>query len=376
MHVKNHAKGITMKSLFIASLVVAGLAAVPAASAADIEVMTQNQYLGADIAPIVTAPPEEFLNEVSKALMQVAASKPTERLARLADEIAVRRPHIVGLQEVFSFKCENLSQADMCSMLPFAGAFNDHLQLTLEALAGEYYEVGTVQNLNVPLELSSFQVRITVTDRDVILARHDVLAAAVELDCPRPSPLQGCNYSVVAPVPSFPPLNVERGYVVAQALVGGRPYLFVNTHLETREPFAYFQSAQAVELVQVIGDLKALKVPVIVVGDFNSSPNDPPFIPGVLDSPYMQLAEDAGLRDIWLDRPGNVPGLTCCQAADLLNHKSQLSERIDLIWTSEPPWKVKQARVEGDTVNTKTRPPGRGLWPSDHGAVAATLQFR
>ena len=41
-----------------------------------------------------------------------------------------------------------------------------------------------------------------------------------------------------------------------------------------------------------------------------------------------------------------------------------------------PPWEVKQARVEGDTVNTKTRPPGRGLWASDHGSVAATLQFR
>jgi hypothetical protein len=387
LHVKEQTKGITMKALFIASLATAGLAVVSAAGAADVEVMTQNQYLGADIAPIVAAPPGEFLNEVSKALMQVAASKPTERVARLADEIAARKPHLVGLQEVFAFECENLTSLDICAMLPFAGAFNDHLQLTLDALGSGYDLVATVVNLNVPLEPDGLGVRITVIDRDVILARADVPAASLPLACPRPS-ADGCNYVAVAPVPSLG-VNVERGYVAASAQVNGRPYVFVNTHLETREPVSFFQAKQAEELTLVLGELGKLGVPVIAVGDFNSSANDPEFVPNSpgapppypggtwpqVTNPYMQLT-NANMRDVWLDRPGKLPGLTCCQAADLLNHRSQLYERIDLIWSSELPWKVKQARVEGDTMNTKTRPPGRGLWPSDHGAVAATLQFR
>jgi len=404
MHVKNHAKGITMKSLFIASLVVAGLAAVPAASAADIEVMTQNQYLGADIAPLVSAPPGEFLNEVSKALMQVAANKPRERIAALASEISARQPHLVGLQEVFSFSCRNLTPLDVCSMLPFAGAFNDHLALTEQELGGRYYAVAQVTNLDFTFELEDLGIEISVIDRDVILARHDVGAAPVPgpvLDLLCEEPFQsddGCNYQIVIRLGAPTYLTVQRGFVVAQGLVNGRPYTFVNTHLETKEPISFFQAMQAYELAQVVNGLKQFGPPVIVVGDFNSSPNDPLYVPNVpgapppppeaglgdtwplVPNPYVQLSgqllPEPFLVDAWTLRPGNVPGLTCCQAADLLNHKSQLHERVDLIWSSEMPWKVKQARVEGDTVNTKTRPPGRGLWPSDHGAVAATLQFR
>ena len=396
MHVKNHAKGIIMKALFIASLVAAGMTAVPAASAADIEVMTQNQYLGADIAPLVEPglTPPEFFDRLAIALQQVAANKPQERFVALAAEIAARRPHLVGMQEVYAFECTPLTPTNGCLIPVVVAATNDHLAGTLAALDGDYYAVAMVKNLDVDLPLvlaPDVVVSIRVVDRDVILARSDVAAAPLPLPCPRPS-ADGCNYQAVAPVPSLG-INVERGYVAAQAMVDGRPYLFVNTHLETREPVSFFQAAQAIELVEVIEALKQAGPTVLVVGDFNSAANDPLYVPNgpdapppppwlddgegnwiPLPNPYVQLTA-ALMRDVWLDRPGNVPGLTCCQAADLSNHRSQLYERVDLIWSSVLPWKVKQARVEGDTVNTKTLPPGLGLWPSDHGAVAATLQF-
>jgi hypothetical protein len=386
-----------MKALFIASLVTVAVAGAPQAGAADIEVMTQNQYLGADIAPLVEPglTPPEFFQRVATALQQVASNKPQERFAALAAEIDGRRPHLVGLQEVFSFECTPLTAINGC-LVPFiAAATNDHLQGTLDALDGGYRVVAEVENLNVGLPLylePEVGVLITVLDRDVILARADVPAQALAIPCPRPS-MDGCNYVAVAPVPSLG-INVERGYVAAQALVEGRPYIFVNTHLETREPVSFFQAAQASELVSVIGGLKQFGPTVLVVGDFNSAANDPIYVPNGPDAPppppalddgsgnwipvpnpYVQLTA-ALMRDVWLDRPGNVAGLSCCQAADLSNHRSQLYERIDLIWSSVLPDKVKQARVEGDTVNTKTRPPGLGLWASDHGSVAATLQFR
>ena len=72
--------------------------------------------------------------------------------------------------------------------------------------------------------------------------------------------------------------------------------------------------------------------------------------------------------------PGNRPGLTCCQDADLSNRRSLLYERIDMIFWWDEPARVT-ARLVGDTVSDKTFPPGLGLWPSDHAGVWASLQF-
>jgi hypothetical protein len=383
-----------MKALLAATLATAGLAAASAAAAADIDVMTQNQYLGADIAPLVEPgiSQDEFLARVAIALQQVAENRPRERIVALAAEIAARQPHLVGLQEVFAFSCVNMSPlADVCGQLP--PAFNDHLALLEQSLGDSYRVVATVQNLDVALpffvvEELGIGAIIGVVDRDVILARRDVEAAPLppalrDLTCAESlRSADGCRYTVTVPLDALG-TRIFRGYVAATASVGGRPYLFVNTHLETREPFAFFQSLQAMELAGTVGFLGGyLGVPVVAVGDFNSSPNDtnpvdvPPIFPGVpaqVPSPYMTMS--SMMSDAWLFRPGNVAGLSCCQLADLSNHKSQLSERIDLIWSSVPPLKVKQARVIGDTVNTRTSPPGRGKWPSDHGSVAATLQL-
>jgi len=365
----------------------------PAAIPADIDVMTQNQYLGADIAPLVEPgiSQEEFFERVLTALGQVAANRPQERLSALAEEIADRSPHLVGLQEVFAFSCQPLFPGvpDGCGDPLIAGALNDHLRATVDNLGGSYRVVAEVENLNVDLPLvlpSGLPVLVSVIDRDVILARHDVLAeplprVLVQQFCPRPSG-DGCNYSAVIPLPDLG-VNIERGFVAATAVVGGAPFLFVNTHLETRSPAPVFQALQALQLVQTLDALGPLGLPVVLVGDFNSDPNDPtvlpgPVIPGLPESvpnPYVQLTL-AGLTDVWLHRPGHVAGLSCCQAADLSNRQSGHHERVDLIWSSLVPNKVKQARVLGSTVNFKTRPPGRGLWPSDHGAVAANLEFR
>jgi hypothetical protein len=39
------------------------------------------------------------------------------------------------------------------------------------------------------------------------------------------------------------------------------------------------------------------------------------------------------------------------------------------------PGKVKDVRLLGEVSADRTKPPGRGLWPSDHASVAATLQY-
>jgi len=489
-----------MKYVFSMTLALTLLTSAPAlANGGNIDVMTQNQYLGADLTPIITADdPLEFNEELLAALEQIAANDISARSQALAELIAKRLPELVGLQEMFRFECYDLLWPDPndekgCDDPRIANAFpvrvqvsedvyvyvNDHLELTKQALIDleEPYDVAaTVNNLDlttplaegfppglpVDLDGDTFpDIFVTVLDRDVILARDDVPTNAFPFSsiCPlfvdgfgpvgvpaNGFPIQpgtdfgpGCNYSNIATVDTSlgVEIKVQRGFVGVDALVDGKVYRFVNTHLEVEnlvpppppppgsewpEDWVWggsVQAAQATELNVLVTASSLANPPdhLIIVGDINSGPMDEPFydplfpnpdMPNLdpdteLTPPYMQLANGVnllggptplGFTDAWDLRPGNQPGYTCCQGdpvlvddmgdplpgsplpGNLLNHKSNLDERIDVIFSLAVPNEVKKARVLGAKVSDKTAPPAKGgLWPSDHGSVAAELQF-
>ena len=118
---------------------------------ADIKVMTQNQYLGADLGPIISATtPQAYAVAVAGALQSIAANNYQERALSLAESISDRQPHLVALQEVYAFECIDLGSGT-CAV--FHGAFNDHLALTTAALAShgaDYYVAADIQNLTIP----------------------------------------------------------------------------------------------------------------------------------------------------------------------------------------------------------------------------------
>jgi len=340
----------------------------------DIVVITQNQYLGADLTPIISAEgPEEYNQAVLDTLFSIAANNIPERAESLAMSIADRHAHLVGLQEVFKFECIETGTIPGACLL-FSDAMNDHLQLTLDALQGlgaEYYVAGIVENLNLPglpvflnLDLVP-DVFIRVLDRDVILARGDVLTSEVTFPCNKPS-ANGCNYDVIASATVLGGvINIERGFVGVDAIVDGQDYRFVNTHLEVQSPSSEPPGTE-----------------LLVVGDINSSPEHPPFLSplGLAYPPYQQLANGTNLfnspisfpyTDIWTMRPGKPRGFTCCEAADLSNGESMLHERIDVIFSLIPPARVK-ANVLNNNAEDKTP---SGLWPSDHATVVGRLFY-
>jgi hypothetical protein len=342
--------------------------------AADVQVMTQNQYLGANLAPVLQAAadndPIAFNAAIIKALGEIAANRPVERMAAQAALIDQRRPLFVALQESYIFACTDPTGAGRCANPAIAGAFSNYLDLTLAALHGAYAAAATVVNLDVVVpvyvDASSYPILLSVVDRDVILKRAGTAAAPVDFGCIGFESGNGCNYQVALPAGPF---VVRRGYVGIDTNLDGADYRIVNTHLEVKDaPIPpEVQSAQAFELTNVLMATPSGRS-LIVMGDLNSSPED------ALPLPYAQFVA-LGYTDTWLLRPGNVTGQTCCQAENLANRQSALSERVDMIFTYEPPAGVKQARVLGDTVSAKTRPHGLGLWASDHGAVAVGLQF-
>jgi hypothetical protein len=396
-------------TLLIASLLgVAGVASAgPAKSKAPanaLEVMTQNQYLGTDLAPVITALPGELNDRVVQALENVAATLPTERLGRLAKQITDRAPHVVILNEAFAYSCQNFAPetpaTQGCGNQRIKGAFVDFLATTETNLAGKYVTKARVQNFavaGVPFEIDGYWALLTVKDRDAIMVRSDVspMAAPVPLalnPACRKS-LEGCNFQAVPTITTaLGDITVERGFTAVDLAVGGQIYRVFATHLEQRQlvpgndPSRVLQRLQAAELLQT-----ALQFPAaagtrkLVVGDINSAPTDEfillPTPIGQLPPPYF-IFTGSGFTDSWTLRPGvgngkgaPLMGYSCCQLEDLSNHKSILYERIDMIFSLTKPTSVKDARLLGEGVSDKTWPPGLGLWPSDHASVAAGLQY-
>lgn len=397
-----------MKKLLLSSLsILLALASMPAYSGnekADIRVMTQNQYLGADLGPIVAATSgEEYAVAIVGLLQSIAANKYPERSRALAESIADRRPHLVAMQEVYAFECIDAGYG-VCAF--FQGAFNDQLELTIAALAdlgADYYVAAELQNLTIPTPfmesvglpglpvylpgISGPAMYISAIDRDVILARGDVAADAVAMDCARPGfDGIGCHFTTVLNVNTLAgPITVERGLVAVDATVNGAEYRFVNTHLEVHilgeNPLtAAFQAAQATELSTTLASNPSPNPDsrLILAGDINSAPTHEAI--GPIAPPYQQFANGltiygeqafAPMTDAWTLRPGNSEGFTCCESADLLNETSTHDVRYDVIFTLPAPTKVKANVMDAESTDKTSS----GLWPSDHASVIAELTY-
>jgi hypothetical protein len=400
-------EGIAMKRRFSSLCAATLFALAGTASAADIDVMLQNQYLGTDLTPVITSPPELVSQRVIEALENVAASLPAERLSQLAALIRQRSPHAVVLNEAFAYTCTDVQGTPVtegCGNQRIKGAFVDFLASTETNLAGRYVTKARVRNFAIaglPFEIDGYLAFLTVQDRDAILVRRDVAPGALPVPLQlyagcRPS-LEGCNYQAVPTLPTaLGPITIERGYAAVDLQVGGQPYRIFGTHLEVRQiipgdsPLAQstrtLQRMQAAELAQLARTFPAAPgARTLVVGDINSADVDGfgtiPTALGPLPPPYAIFA-GSGFTDVWTKRPAAPKGMgmplmnyTCCQAEDLSNAESALDERIDIIFSLAPPTMVPNAVLLGESMGDKTVPRAFGLWPSDHASVAALIQY-
>lgn len=364
-----------------------------------IDVMTQNQYLGADLAPVLEAAtsggpfdPTAFNNALVEALTKIAASSPAERVRALAEEITRRKPDVVGLQEAYMFACTPLPGVQLppntgCDDPLIKDAFTDHLQDTAEALREKYVVAGKVTNLKVgpiPFLVNGAPALLSIADRDAILVRAGLDAQTVKFDCRRSD--DGCNYVTRPPDLVLGGITIafERGFLAVDVMVKGWQYRVFNTHLEQRllaenlPQTRLLQVGQAKELVETALRTGDRSKKLLVVGDMNSDPRDrilaPP--PAPYPTPY-EIFMFFGFTDVWTLRHHPKPGLTCCQAPDLTNGRSELYERIDMIFSLPKPSHVEDVKLLGNKKRDKTDPPPHGgLWPSDHAALAATLKFK
>jgi len=368
-----------------------------------VKVLTQNLYVGSNLFQILddTQPVPVIASQI---FSDVQMTDFYSRVEVIADLIAKRRPHLVGLQEVSLLRTECPSNIVAPAPDPTPNAtdvFADYQQILLDALIArglDYEVIASIENVDVELPAVNtpgllpdcnaqyFDVRLT--DFDITLRRADVTATTV---------LEK-RFTVNFPVPTpAGPVTFFRGFTVVDAEINGRSIRFANTHLEVDgNAFAnFFQFVQAHELTQTLNALAASPwgdKPVIAVGDFNSSPDKfyadcflPDPVTGVFVedgclSAYglMVVNEYADTWDLRHDDEWK-PGFTCCQSPLLDNKKSELSRRIDHVWYRGPlsgagpaqPDQVK-VKVTGAKRNGKTV---NGLWSSDHAGVFAVLKF-
>jgi len=335
-----------------------------------LNVMTQNLYVGADIHRVLL--PGDILQLAAETYQVLGQTDFTERAEALADEIARVQPELIGLQEVSWIRIQ--SPTDFVFYPPNAeGDLLNYLEILLAALEtrGLSYGVAAiVQNADVELPMYAFDELGNITGVDDIrLTDHDVILARDDVDISNPT---SRNYVINAQfLVGGIPVEFTRGFVAVDATVRGRSFRFVNTHLEERG--AVWPTGDEIQILQaqeLIDELDLETVPVILVGDFNSSPEDD-------DTFAYHVVENAGYVDAWKKgrRGRRSRGATCCQQELLTNENSLLFERIDHIFVRnhprEEPFSISgSVRVVGDKQKDKTV---SGLWPSDHAGVVARI---
>jgi hypothetical protein len=369
-----------------------------------IDVITRNLYLGAPISSFFAEQenPDLLSELVRQAYDEIVNPEFSYHAKAIALEIVKKRPDVVALQQVYKvykdksdFLTNPMDNINFITgeITPNATTIVfDYLQLFIDELKafGLQYQVASSQVLTdaeLPAILDGGLCDIRIADRDVILVRKGV-------DVSNPvAYLYDTKFPFIVPAPAEVSAYVDslviyftRGFVAADVKLRGNKYHVVNTHLERRletiGPLAqFFQIGQAAELIAEIDDWSE---PVILLGDFNSSPEDP-IIPIDEDNtiiPPYKLLQLNGFRDVCAS-PLNrrrAQGLTFCQTADLSDTASELYDQVDLIWVKNMPysWAFKtMGPMLTPTAGDRPSPvspfvPDKAVfWPPDQAGVSA-----
>ncbi len=345
-------------------LLITAFSASSAFAGTNVKVMTYNVDEGTDFSPILNF---FLLNEgtletaVTETISEVVNSNPPLRMQLIAQEIAAAQPDVVGLQEVAQW-----------TVIPPPGSLNppiylnllQEIQLALADLQQSYTAIEVVDEFHIDnLTLPSVGT-VSFADRDVILVRSDLV------DAIGTNHAQG-HYSAFVPLPS-PYDALTRGWAYVDVPMNGTGYRFITTHLEDGTNtaswiFLFVQAKQEIELVT--GAPSNTPLPLIIGGDFNTVANNASSLTHLT---YLFMLGN-GFTDAWT-AAGQGRGLTCCQE-DLTIKRSELTQRIDQIFTRNGVGVIGTQLVGNhlDTIFVDGTP--ESSWPSDHASVASQLQI-
>ena len=369
----------------------------------ELNVMTRNIYLGADLTPALRANNiDAAIDAGGQIVNQVHATRfPSVRAALLAKEILKQRPDVVGLQEVALWRTgpldlnAALNKAPVATQVdPLAGDFLTELsnQLAQQRKKGKKkgkgkkgasaaakkgkptppkYRVAVVKpefDFELPVNngsggLAAANRNERLTMQDAILVRKGVKVS---------NPTSGTfNALLRVQLAGFLNIDVTRGWTAVDVKARGRKFHVVNTHFEAFDsqasnnasngiayPQGGIRQAQAQELVAG----PANQARTLLIGDLNSnSPAGTGQVAG--DTLAFQTVQAAGFRSVAI----KPPPFSCCISDPNLTVAGPVGvdHVVDHILANS-----KKVRFSKGAV-TSSR--GSGLWSSDHFGVASRL---
>jgi len=329
-----------------------------AEGAAQVTAFAQNVYVGTNVdlvLPALLSPdPSDDLPAMLLAAAVLDETDFTVRSAGIAREVERTRPHAIGLNEISAI------DVDLRPLGVPVVAHEDFLTELLAALAARglnYTVAASIQGLTAAPPLPA-GATISIIDRDVLLVDADRVTL-------QPGILAQNYTTNVGPIATG--VNLVRGFVIAPAVIAGRPYRFVATHLESDlagfPPFGLLRAAQMAELLAYLPGA----LPTVIMGDLN----DP------AGSLMYQLAIGAGFTDVWNAIHPESDGYTCCNSDNLADEFPAHTKRIDFLFARgfDGPAAAVSGRIDryGDTRSARVQGPTHSLWPSDHAGLVSTL---
>jgi endonuclease/exonuclease/phosphatase family metal-dependent hydrolase len=322
-----------------------------------VRVMNQNMFAGSNAQAFATAKSkEELAAAVATTVKQLEASKPAERAAAMAREIARAQPDLVGLQEA------SILEVGTPPTVKF-----DLLQLLIDELVNKqrkpYKVVAEVTGFVTPPELVAL-FKVKFTSRDAIIARTDLPPGDLRLGPPQIGSYKNIR---VTPLADGKKYSDPVGWASVDVRSRGRDFRFVTTHLDPgslKNNIPELAHAQAQELLETAMNTP---LPVVLVCDCNATADisaNPSFA-------TYKVFRDAGFVDAFKAAHPDQSGFTCCQDENLLNQESALKYRIDLV-LFRGAFTVENVQVIGNSKTDRTQ---SGLWPSDHAGIVAALQL-
>jgi hypothetical protein len=357
------------------------------ASKPALRVMTRNLYVGTDIMRPLRAiagisDPQQLVVALAHATDEardiVDQTNFGVRSRLLAEEIAGKKPDLVGLQEVALWRSGPLELDPAKIAVPNATEVDyDFLKMLLRKLraAGVRYRPVSVNSLSdveapaftgtPPAIADARDVRLTVSD--VILKR--VGSGIKVLRHHERDYRHNLQLDIAGKA-----LDFTRGYQWVDVQRGHKRFRFINTHLEAfSSDIAYQQAAQ---MLAGPGDTRRT---TIIVCDCNSDPLNGTVKP--IDTrphwaPYWLITGKHGYNDTWLQWKQAQYGWTS-GLSELVNDPTAagFDHRIDMVFGRTGDG--RRLRVVGGAVTGNTvasRDATTGLWPSDHAGVVMRLR--
>jgi len=389
------------------------LASFSPAQAAEepLTVMSRNLYLGADVGVALELIPD-FPAAAQFMWDQVAATDFALRAPALAREVISANADVVGLQEATNWYCKK----NLLSKKVVVFNFTEQFLAATKAAGVEYvlarkgeqvalnigYSIPAIPYLTMVSDPKTFQPLFDSDSAACGFEIGDAIAVKKEL-ATKILQVGNTEYDVsYSIVPKL--MTIYRGYTWVDLEHNGSKVRIISTHLESLWDSNKVPNA-ALQAQQLISDTAQTKMPLIVIGDFNSDPRDPrpdaksnpggqpeaskecsaqvanPTINSAIDTCNAYwLMRKAGFIDVGPDatNPKNFTwGMNALLtgadekrliAAQALGNRAGFTDRLDYIF-------LKNGAVAVAASLVGTSPYKEGAWSTDHAGITATIDL-